>query len=410
MSSPYATLQIKNFKLYLLARITIMLGFQMQNMIVGCQVFYEITHDKLSLGLVGLAEAIPFICVALFGGHIADKFERKKIVYISTLILLTATIFLFALSFSRDPARLPFIYVAIGLTGIARGFIGPSYFALLSQIVPRNLYANASTWSSSAWHTSAVVGPAIAGLLYSSKGASVSFLTSAILIFISLFFILSMKVEKHIITKKAESIFESIRAGIKFVFNSKIILGALSLDLFAVLFGGAVAMLPAFDEEILKCGSEGVGLLRAATPIGALLMGFIIANFSIEKKTGKILLMNVALFGICMIAFAYSKNFWLSFAILLLSGAFDNVSVITRGTILQLMTPDDMRGRVSSVNSIFIGSSNEIGAFESGTTAKLIGLVPSVILGGCLTIGTVITIAKRAPELVRFAIKDVSTE
>ncbi len=400
-NDPFAALRIREFSYFTLARFALVLGIRMQAVIVGWQV-YKITGDEWSLGLVGLAEAIPFIAISLFGGHIADIIDRKKIIIATTLLLTLCTAALW--SFSLDGNEMITLYGAmpvysvIFVTGIARAFMGPSYFAYLAQIVPRSLLANSTTWNTTAWHTADIVGPVAGGLILASSTLQNAYAIDTFLIFTSIFFILPIKARPMPPVNKQESIWESLGTGIRFVFGNQIMLGALSLDLFAVLFGGAMAMLPAF-AELLEQDAVGFGILRAAPAAGAILMAVIMAYRSPMIKAGRNLFFSVFAFGACTIAFAYSEYFWLSVILLALTGAFDNVSVVIRHTILQMMTPENMRGRVSSVNSIFIGSSNEIGAFESGAAARLMGLVPSVAFGGAMTMLVVGAIAALAPKL-----------
>ena len=398
----FAALKIKDFSLFVIARFFLTLANQMQGLIVGWQI-YEFTKNPLWLGMIGLAEAIPFISTALFAGHIADIVARKKIILIAMSGLLVGTLALCYFSYNNGiflkNHGVFAIYGVVFLTGIARAFIGPSFFAFLSQIVPRDLYSNAATWNSAVWQTGAICGPAMGGFLYALLGAEKSYQINFILIVISVLLFLFIASKPLPPKEKKETLFESLGVGIRFVFQNQIILGALSLDLFAVFFGGAVALLPIFAAEVLKVGATGLGILRAAPAVGAVIMSFLMAYFPPLKNAGKKMLFAVAGFGICMIAFALSPYFYLSVFILALSGACDNVSVIVRSTALQLMTPDNMRGRVSAVNNIFIGSSNEIGEFESGTTAKLFHLIPSVIIGGCMTIIVTAITAKKAPKL-----------
>lgn len=401
-SGAFAAFQVREYLWFVLARFTLIVGAQMQYVIVGWQI-YELTKDALSLGLIGLAEAIPFIGTALIGGHFADIIDRKKIIVAGTIFFMIGSFLLFYFTLDMSSAienygTIP-IYVVIFMTGIARGFIGPTYFAILPQIVSRELIPNAATWSSTTFHIAAVVGPAAAGLIYGFCGAQISYGIVFVLVGMSLFFVLLFK-KKPVPTKaKVESLYMNLSAGLRFVFKNQIMLSALSLDLFAVLFGGAIALLPIFADTILHVGPEGLGMLRAAPAFGAVVMATILAYFPPTKNAGRTLLWSVFAFGVCMILFALSKDYYLSLAILALSGAFDNVSVVVRHIILQLSTPDDMRGRVAAVNGIFIGSSNEIGAFESGVAAKLLGLIPSVIFGGCMTIGIVGAVAKISPKL-----------
>jgi MFS family permease len=388
-TGPYAALKIPDFRLFVSARFCITLALQIQAVVVAWQV-YEITHDPLSLGLIGLAEAIPSIGVSLYAGHVADVVQRKKIIMIcvTTLVFCSGALLFFTIdvgAFLLEYGAAP-IYSVIFISGIARGFITPALFAYMPQLIPRELYANAITINSSLWETASIGGPALGGFLYGFFGITASYTADAILMCLGLFLALGIAKKPLPPESEEQGILEKIRAGLRFVFNHQLILSAISLDLFAVLFGGAVALLPFFANEILKVGPEGLGILRAAPSVGALMMAFYMTHHPLKKNTGKILLSCVAGFGVCMILFALSTNFLVSLFLLMMSGVFDCVSVIIRGTLLQTLTPENMKGRVSAVNHIFIGSSNEIGMFESGVAARLLGVVPSVIFGGCMTI------------------------
>jgi MFS family permease len=390
LSDPYASLKIRDFRLFVAARFFITLAIQIQSVVVAWQV-YEITKDPLSLGLIGLAEALPSIAVSLYAGHVADIIHRKKIIAIcaTTLLLCSLALLFFTMdegSYLLADGILP-IYAVIFISGIARGFISPAVFSLMPQLVPRELYSNAITWNSALWETASISGLALGGALYGFFDITVAYTTDASLTFLGLLFILLIH-NKPIpeASEVDEGVREKILTGLRFVFRNKLILSAISLDLFAVLFGGAVALLPIFAEEILHIGKAGLGILRAAPSVGALLMALYITHHPIRKNSGRILLASVAGFGVSMILFALSTNFWLSLFVLMMSGAFDSISVIIRQMLLQTQTPENMKGRVSAVNYIFIGSSNEIGMFESGVVAKLMGAVPSVVLGGCLTL------------------------
>jgi MFS family permease len=403
-SDAYAVLKIREFVLFISARFFVTLGIQMQSVIVGWQV-YEITKDPLSLGLIGLAEIIPFFGIALFGGHIADVFDRKRIILLSVFTYLGSAFMLFLLAtrlsdFIALFGTLP-IYGVIFFTGISRAFLYPAIMGLIAQIVPRELYANSSTWNSFAWQIAAVSGPAIGGIGYGYFGGGAAY--AAVVAFILIGLTLYSRIKRRPVTEKQykESVKESLKTGLKFVFNNQVIWGAMTLDMFAVLFGGVVALLPIFAAERLFVGPQGLGLLRAAPFIGAVIMSFAQAHFPPLKNAGRKLLISIAGFGICIIIFAFSKNFYLSMGLLILSGMFDNVSVVIRNTIVQLFTPDDMRGRVAAINSIFIGSSNELGSFESGVAAKLMGLIPSVVFGGSMTLFIAAFTAKKAPSLRR---------
>lgn len=402
MNGPYASLQIKDFRIFIIARLCITLAIQIQGTVVGWQV-YELTKDALSLGLIGLAEAIPAISVSLYAGHIADIIERKKIILLTIMVLFFCSAAL--LFFTLEPGKfalaygvLP-IYMVIFMSGVARGFLSPATFSFMPQLVPRNLYGNAVSLNSTFWEVAAIGGPMLAGFLYGFLGVTIAYLADVLLVAASLGFYLSIPKKPLPPVSAEQGIVEKIKAGLRFVFNNQIVLSAISLDLFAVLFGGAVALLPIFAGEILKVGPEGLGFLRAAPAIGALLMAFFITHNPIRKNMGKILLWCVAGFGLSMIGFGLSTNFWLSMGLLIMSGMFDSVSVIVRSTLIHTLTPENMKGRVSAVNSIFIGSSNEIGAFESGFAAKLMGVVTSVVFGGMMTLGVVGITAVKADKL-----------
>lgn len=407
---PYASFQIKDFRLYLSARMFLTMALQMQAVIVGWQV-YSFTNDPLSLGLIGLAEAIPYITASLFGGHVADTVTRKKLIIVFSVLLLlcSACLFFFTLPCSPFLERyqtLP-VYIVIFLIGIGRGFLAPAITAFFAQIVPRNLFANGITWISNTWQVAAISGPAIGGLIYGFAGISWAYGT--LCVFLLLYVLLMLFIPSRPLPESGgkEPLMQGLTAGIRFVFKNPVVLSTLSLDLFAVLFGGAIAMLPVFAADVLLVGPEGLGVMRAAPFVGSVLTGLFIAHRPPMKKAGINLLTAVAGFGVATICFALSTDFYVSLFLLMLTGAFDNVSVIIRGTILQLMTPDHMRGRVSAVNNVFVGSSNEIGAFESGVAAKLLGLVPSVIFGGSMTVLIVILTAFLSPAILKLNMQKV---
>jgi MFS family permease len=389
--NPYAALRVPEFRLYITARFCVTLAIQVQSVVVAWQV-YELTKDPLSLGLIGLAEAVPSIGVSLYAGHVADIMQRKKIILFCVATLLACSSALLFFTFSPDTFFIAYgvipIYIVIFVSGIARGFLSPAFFSFMPQLVPRELYSNAVTWNSTLWETATISGLALGGVLY-IFGIKAAYTVDVALTLVG-FTMMTLIANKPLPeTTTEEGVSEKIKAGLRFVFHNKTILSAISLDLFAVLFGGAVALLPIFADEVLHVGSIGLGFLRAAPSVGALLMAFYITHNPIQKNAGKILLYCVAGFGICMILFAVSTNFWLSLFLLMVSGGFDCVSVIIRLTLLQTLTPENMKGRVSAVNHIFVGSSNEIGMFESGVVAKLIGAKVSVIVGGFLTLGVV---------------------
>lgn len=399
---PYAVLRLSEYRFFILSRFLIMVAVQIQGVAVGWQV-YQLTKDPLSLGLIGLVEAIPSILVALYAGYLADNTRRKNIMLVClfTFFLCALSLFLFTFDITKNLIGFSVyhIYGVIFVSGIARGFMTPAAFGLMSQIVPKELYGNSSLWGSTAFQLGLVTGPAIGGLLYGFTGISVTYFIDALLVLISFTAVtfIASKPKPEVLTES--SLKDSLLAGLKFVFSNQIFLGALTLDLFAVLFGGAVALLPIFAADILNAGPQGLGLLRAAPAIGAVSISWVLAHYNIMGKAGRNLLFSVAGFGVCMIFFGLSANFYISIILLALSGMFDNVSVIVRSTIMQTMTPDNMRGRVSAVNSIFIGSSNEIGSFESGVAAKIMGVVPSVVFGGIMTLIVVAVTSLKADKL-----------
>jgi MFS family permease len=408
---PYAALRIRDFSIYLGARFCLTLGVQIQSVVVGLQIYKltpgTATDKALALGYIGLSEAIPFIALALFTGHIADIIKRKRIIQFSTAFLLLCSWFLFYISADKalitSLGTLP-IYGIIFCTGIARGFLGPVFPAFQSQLVPRKLYANASTWNTNLWQTAAVLGPALGGLMMGLISIEFSYGVSSSLMTLS--FLLMIPIFNHPVPIKEtkEKLKDSLTAGIRFVFSNQVMLSALSLDLFAVLLGGAVAMIPIFAYDILQLGDDAekaVGFMRAAPAVGSIMMGIFLAYYPATKKAGRNLFIAVTGFGLCIIGFAFSTNLYLSLALLFFSGAFDMISVVIRHTIMQLMTPDSMRGRVSAVSSIFIGSSNEIGEMESGLMARMLGVIPSVAFGGCMTLLVTSGVFFLAPKLRR---------
>jgi len=374
----------------------------MQSVIVGWQI-YALTHDPLSLGLIGISEVIPFFCVALFAGHVADIVNRKIIILIASHIYFLCAAALLVVSTILNNSLVQYgplpIYIIIFITGIARGFLSPAQSAFAAQLVPSELFGNSSTWNSIFWQVAEISGPAIGGLVYGFFGVGLAyFLVCTFSVFgIILFFF--TKNQPKPIRLKDENIWESLRSGIKFVFSNQVILSSISLDMFGMFFGGVVCVLPIFADQIFHTGAKGLGFLRAAPAAGAIIMCFVQAYSPMFKYAGRNLLIGVFIFGISIILFAFSKNFYLSLFILMIGGMADNISVIIRATIIQLFTPNEMRGRVSSVNSIFIGSSNELGSFESGVAAKLMGLIPSVIFGGSMTLAVVVSVRNLSPKL-----------
>ncbi|MBI2519080.1 MAG: MFS transporter [Bdellovibrio sp.] len=396
---PWASLRISNFRRYLIARFSIILASQIQYVVVA-QILYEWTHDPLVLGLSGLCEAIPAIVCALPAGHLIDRGSAKKFLLTSYLGAMLATLLiLWAVTYQNGVAL--FLYLPMGLIGIIRAFLSPANFSVQTSIVPVELYFNCSTWDSGLWHIAAVSGPALGGILYSTIGAEKTFILVLGLICLACLTMALVMPPPKVKSAAPEnaSLWRNLIEGFNFVKARQLMIGAMSLDMFAVLFGGAVALLPIFASEILHAGAQGLGYLRAAPALGATVMGLSLAFLPPIKKAGRALLLTVLGFGFATIGFALSTNFWIAFAFLVLTGMFDNISIIVRGTIVKTMTPVHMRARISAVNSIFIGSSNEIGAFESGFTAKLMGTIPAVIFGGCMTVLVVLIASIKAKKL-----------
>lgn len=395
-NDPYASLRFPEFNYFLIIRFAFVFALTMQFTIVEWKV-YELTRNPFSLGLIGLAEVIPAVSMALFAGHIVDKREKRGMLLkcVTAYILIGSALFVLtwdrAVAGIRGPWVLNLIYALVFMGGIVRAFVSPSNFSLLALLVPRQLYANAATWSSSAWMIGGMLGPALGGFLIHLFGVHWSMLLVVCIFLIPLYGLLHIKPKPVHYKAMGESMMEALSKGLRFVWRTKVVLGAMALDMFAVLFGGAVAMLPAFATDVLHVGSLGFGMLRSSTAVGSLITMFVLAYRPLVTKPGVKLLSAVFGFGLCIIVFGLSKNFLLSLAALLMSGVLDGISVIIRQTILQLKTPDDMRGRVASVSSMFVGSSNELGAFESGFAARAMGLVPSVVFGGCVTLAVVIT-------------------
>jgi MFS family permease len=406
-NDPFASVRIAEFKNLVLGRFTFIMGLRMMSTLVGWWV-YQLTNDPFAIGLVGLSEAIPAISMALYAGHIIDKSEKRKLVlkgiffYIlaAGLLLFFSTPFIHG-HFKGHTIALG-IYVVIFGTGIIRSFVGPNFSAMLAAIVPRKYLQNATTWNQGSWLAASVTGHATGGFLIAFAGNTGTLIVICSLL-ITAFFILTQLKPKPAIKQTIEKkTWESVREGLRFMYKTKELLGAYSLDMFAVLFGGAVAMVPVYARDILKIGPIGFGWLNAASDIGAICSVILLTVRPIQKAQGRKLLFAVAGFGLCIILFAVSRLFVLSFIALMTAGMLDGISVVIRGTLIQLKTPDHMRGRVSSVGSMFINSSNELGQFESGMTARLMGVTPSVIFGGCMTLIVVIFTWVKAPSLRKF--------
>ncbi len=368
---------------------------QLQAVILGWQM-YQLTRDPLDLGLVGLAEAIPAIGLALFAGYLIDRTNPRRVIIGVILVSLTSMLLAWHAKTAME------LFSAAFLTGCARSFYSPSFQALTSRFVPKDRINKAIALSTSSMKLAYVSGPSAAGILLGWKGVDTAYLLGSSFFIVALIgsFLMAYDHGPYRHVAKKEAVFlDDLLAGMRFVFSNRMLLSALSLDMFAVLFGGVTAMLPMISEEILHAGPQGLGFLRAAPAIGALGMSLWLVRNPINQNAGRLLLKAVAGFGICIIAFAASRNIALSCVILALSGALDSISMVIRGSIVQLCSPEQMRGRIAAVNSIFIGSSNEIGAFESGLAARLLGLVPSLFFGGVMTLVTVAIIAQFVPEM-----------
>ncbi len=376
----------------------IFVATQIQSAVLGWQV-YLLTNDPFALGLVGLAEAVPFLALTLVGGWTADRTDRRRVSLLSFGAVGLSGLALLLLSLGETGPVLP-LYGAQVLAGIGRAFFRPASAALGSELVPRQHYQNAASWRSSLFHAAMVLGPALGGGLIALGGPRLAYAVVVGLSAVGLLLMATIAPRPRP-AGAAPSIGAGLSEGIRFVFGQPVLLGALSLDLFAVLFGGALALLPVFARDILAVGEVGFGFLRAAPALGSIVMALLLARFGSFRRAGPVLLWCVAGFGVSWMAFALSRSFALSLALLAVGGALDGVSVILRGTLVQLWTPQEMMGRVAAVNSFFIGSSNELGAFESGVAARLLGVVPSILFGGTLTLVTVALVAWRSPALRR---------
>jgi MFS family permease len=394
----YAALRLPEYRAYLVGMGAVFIATQIQSAVLGWQV-YAMTGDPLSLGLVGLSEALPFLALTLVGGWAADRVDRRTLSVASLLTVAASGALLVVLSRLELRTALPY-YAAQALAGAGRAFFRPATSALGAEIVPREHYLNAATWRSSIMHSTMVVGPALGGGLLAAGGPTLAFATVLLLSAVGLVSFLSVAPRPRAPAGPGHILAE-LGDGVSFVFRHPLLLGAMSLDLFAVLFGGATALLPVFAKDILHVGAVGFGFLRAAPAVGSVVMSIALARSGPFRRAGAALLWCVAFFGVTWMAFALSRSYGLSAALLCAGGALDSVSVVLRSTLVQLETPQEKMGRVAAVNSFFIGSSNELGAFESGLAARLLGTVPSVVLGGAMTLVTVGIVAWRAPALRR---------
>ncbi len=403
-NNPFASVKITEFRNLLMGRFVFIMGLRMIATLVGWWI-YLLTNDPFAIGLIGLSEVVPAVSLALYAGHIIDQSEKKKLLLRGILLYLIAALTLVFISGKFTSSHLSnhmiaiCIYIVIFGTGVIRAFTGPVFGTMIAYIVPRDHLQNATTWSQGTWLSASVMGHAAGGFLIAGIGITGTLIVISCFILASFFFLFRIKPKPSSNVHGAVSTLESVKEGLKFVFKTKELLGAFSLDLFAVLFGGAVALIPVYARDILKVGPQGFGFLNGAADMGSIVIVIILTLFPMKNNQGKKLLIAVAGFGICMIVFGISKIFILSFCALLIGGMLDGISVVVRGTITQLKTPDNMRGRVMSVSSMFVNSSNELGQFESGVTAKLFGTISSVIIGGSITLLVVATTWLKAPSL-----------
>lgn len=403
-NNPFESFQVPEFRFLIVGRFLFIISLRMMSTLVGWWI-YKLTSAPFAIGLIGLSEVIPALSLALYAGHFIDISEKKKLLVSGVFLYFLAAGILFFLStgYTKDHLSNHWvaicIYSVIFFTGIIRSVTGPTFNVLLSLIVPRQALQNATTWNQGAWLTASVSGHALGGLLIAIAGinGTLAFICTG---FFASFIVLTRLKRKPPLVRNAEKkTWESVKEGLRFVFRTRDLLGAISLDMFAVFFGGAAAMVPVYASDILKVGPEGFGILNGASDIGAICSVLLLTIFPMKKEQGRRLIIAVACFGICIIVFALSKWYLLSFIALMCSGILDGISVVIRGTIMQLRTPDEMKGRVMSVNSMFVNSSNELGQFESGLMAKLLGVVPSVVFGGCMTLLVGVVTWFKAPEL-----------
>lgn len=402
MTDPYAALRVREFRYFIAFLAAQTFATMVQGVAVGWQL-YSVTHDPLSLGLVGLAEALPFIGFALPAGHLADRVDRRRLTLIALAVLAACSGALLAITalglIRADTAWL--VYGVIFVSGIGRSYLQPTRTALSADLVPRELYANSITWRSSTWQSAAVLGPAGGGLLVALGGPALTYAVTTLLLLAAWAALFRVTPRPQPSLEPEPGASAGLLQGVRFVIKQPVLLGAQTLDLFSVLFAGAEALLPVFAADILHVGAAGLGVLRAAPAAGSVLMSLYQAFRPLRGRMGRILLVSVALYGLCISGFALSRSFLLSVSLLLVSGVFDNVSVVLRSTLIQTLTPRNLLGRVAAVNAIFIGSANEIGAFESGVAARLLGVIPAVLLGGFVPIIVVGVIAWRLPVLRR---------
>lgn len=395
------------FRTLLLYRVGTTLSYQITMVAVGWHL-YEITNSVFSLGLVGLAELVPYFALALYAGHAVDHHSRKVIAAIACALHIVVALFLTALALDLLAPPVPLIYTAVAFLGIARALLRPSYQAIFGQLIPRDQTTRYTAYASSAFQICVVAGPGLGGLMIGFAGLEWTYALAALSGIVGLYGITLIRITNEKSNDISGNFLKSFLAGFHYVRKHELLLGVMALDMFAVLFGGAVSILPAFVKEVLNAGPETLGILRAAPAAGAVITGIYLARRPLLQDSGKQLFLSVGGFGLAIIAFGLSSNLWVCALFLFISGCCDSISVVIRGSIMQLTTPDNMRGRVSAINGIFIGSSNELGALESGLAASMMGLVPSIIFGGVATLAVVAITYQLAPHLRKLNLKDLN--
>ncbi len=396
---PYAALRFRDFRLLIAGRFVAQIGEMMVSVGVGWEL-YARTGDAFALGLVGLVQVIPVILFSLPGGYIADRYNRKQITLISQVVLIFCSLALAVLSLTQGPLLL--LYIVLTIIGAARAFNNPAESALTPQMVPQEHFFNAATWNTMVWQFSAILGPAIGGgLIALANSAALVYFANAAAGSVLVLALLLIRSQQTAYISASEPPLEALRGGLRFLRRTQIILASITLDMFAVLFGGATFLLPVFASDILQTDATGLGLMRAAPSVGALTMAMIVSRRPPFQRAGRTLLLAVAGFGVATIVFGLSTSFWLSMAMLVALGALDNISVVIRHTLVLTYTPNEMRGRVGAVNNVFIGASNELGGFESGVAAALLGPVGAVVFGGLGTLVVVGAVAWLSPPLRR---------
>ena len=401
---PYAPLRFQDFRLLMAGRFLTSFGNEMLSFAIGWELWIR-THSALALGMVGLVQVVPVFLLSLPAGHVADQYNRRRTVLFAQVLLALCSLGLALLSATQGTLFL--IYICLLGLGIARTFNDPASSTLLPETVPQELFSRAATWNSSIWQFGSITGPAVAGLVLAAWNNVTYIYVFDALAAITFSILLSQIKGRPLPLARKSATLDSLKEGLRFMRDTKVVLAAITLDMFAVLFGGAVALLPIYATDILKVGAGGLGVMRSAPALGALIMAFTLAHLPPMRNAGRTLLLVVAGFGLATIVFGISTTFWLSVLMLALLGALDNVSVVIRSTLLLTQTPDEMRGRISSVNTIFIGASNELGAFESGLVAALFGPIISVVAGGIMTILVVLAVSQAWPEMRKLKSLDV---